>query len=308
MAPACTPGAPGDEFSPPKPGRAYALDVPTRPAPPGGDPRPTNTTARLGALGLAAALLLGAAGCGSSDSGSEGAATDTGTETEAAVWKVCSDIPYEPFEFEGEGPRGLEYTGFDIELLDAMAETQDATLEITDSDFDTIFSAVNAGTCDIVASAVTITDERKENSLFTEPYFDADQSLLVPADSEVETLEDLAGETIGVQSGTTGESYANENTPEGATVKSFPDAAALFSAIDAGQIAAVLQDLPVNSDRAGKSDTVKVVGKIPTGEQYGFVVAKDATELQATLDEALAAVREDGTYDALYEQYFPNAG
>ena len=260
------------------------------------------------ALGLAGSLLFGAAACGSSDSGSDSGSDGSSSKSEgAAVWKVCSDMPYEPFEFEGEGPRGLKYTGFDIELLDAIAEDQNATLKVQDSDFDTIFASVNAGKCDVVASAVTITPEREKNSLFSEPYFDADQSLLIPADSDVKTLDDLAGETIGVQSGTTGESYAKENTPDGATIKSFPDAAALFAAISAGQIAAVLQDLPVNSDRATKDDTVKVVDTIPTGEQYGFVVAKENTDLQKQLNSGLAAVKEDGTFDDIYTSYFPNA-
>jgi polar amino acid transport system substrate-binding protein len=95
--------------------------------------------------------------------------------------KVCSDIPYAPMEFEGEGPRGLQYTGFDIELLDAMAATMDAKLQIIDSEFDGILGNLSAGTCDVVASSLTITPERQKEVDFTEPYFDADQSLLVPA-------------------------------------------------------------------------------------------------------------------------------
>lgn len=261
------------------------------------------------AFGLAGALVFSAAACGSSDSGSSGGSEGgSGSTEEATVWKVCSDMPYEPFEFEGEGPRGLAYTGFDIELLDAIAEDQGATLDITDSDFDTIFASVNAGNCDIVASAVTITPEREENSLFSEPYFDADQSLLVPTDSDVKSLDDLTGETIGVQTGTTGETYANENKPDGATVKAYPDAAALFAALNAGEIAAVLQDLPVNSDRATKDDTVTVVETFKTGEQYGFAFAKDNTEAQGQVNDGLTAVKDDGTYDELYEKYFPNAG
>jgi polar amino acid transport system substrate-binding protein len=124
----------------------------------------------------------------------------------------------------------------------------------------------------------------------------------------VKSLDDLAGETIGVQTGTTGESYANENKPDGATVKAFPDAAALFAALNANDIAAILQDLPVNSDRATKDDAVTVVETFTTGEEYGFVVAKDNTDLQGLLNDGLATVQEDGTYDELYEQYFPNAG
>ena len=96
--------------------------------------------------------------------------------------------------------------------------------------------------------------------------------------------------------------------PDGATVKAYKDAAGLFAAINAGQIAGILQDLPVNSDRATKDDTVKVVTTIPTGEQYGFVVAKDNKDLQTKLNKELKAVKDDGTYDELFEKYFPNAG
>ena len=82
-------------------------------------------------------------------------------------------------EFEGEGPRGLSYTGFDIDLMDRMAIELDANLEILDVSFDGILGNLAGGTCDVVASSVTITDERAEEVDFTEPYFDADQSLLV---------------------------------------------------------------------------------------------------------------------------------
>ncbi|MEO6987889.1 MAG: transporter substrate-binding domain-containing protein [Aquihabitans sp.] len=93
--------------------------------------------------------------------------------------KVCSDIPYPPMEMEGEGPRGLAYTGFDIELLDAMAASIDANLEILAVGFDGILGNLASGSCDVVASSVTITEERAQEVDFTEPYFDADQSLLI---------------------------------------------------------------------------------------------------------------------------------
>lgn len=92
---------------------------------------------------------------------------------------VCSDVPYPPMEFEGPGPRGLSYTGFDIELLDAMAAAIDAKLEIKAVGFDGILGNLESGECDVVASSVTITEERAQEVDFTDPYFDADQSLLV---------------------------------------------------------------------------------------------------------------------------------
>lgn len=131
--------------------------------------------------------------------------------------------------------------------------------------------------------------------------------MLVPKGSTIKTLADLDAKTVGVQSGTTGETYAKDKA-KGAKVKSFPDASGLFAAINAKQIDAILQDLPVNSDRATKDKTVEVVATFKTGEQYGFVVAKDNSDLQKDLDKALKAIRDDGTYDKLFKKYFPNAG
>lgn len=126
--------------------------------------------------------------------------------------------------------------------------------------------------------------------------------------TEIKGLADLAGKTIGVQTGTTGETYANENKPEGATVKSFEDTTGLFGALESGSIVAILQDLPVNAGRVTEAGGVAVVETFKTDEQYGFAVKKGNDELKTKLDTALTAVRDDGTYDALYEKYFPKDG
>ena len=114
------------------------------------------------------------------EDGKAGPGPDASEVAGSRTLKVCSDIPYPPMEMEGEGPRGLSYTGFDIELLDAMAATMDAKLEILAVGFDGILGNLASGACDVVASSVTITDERAKEVDFTEPYFDADQSLLIP--------------------------------------------------------------------------------------------------------------------------------
>ncbi len=222
---------------------------------------------------------------------------------------VCSDVPYEPFEFEdSDAPSG--YSGFDIDLMQAIADKLGLELAVSDQAFDSIQSgaALAAGQCDVAASAMTITEEREENVNFGEPYFDADQSLMVKADSGIESLGDLAGEAIGVQADTTGQAYAVENAPEGATVTEFPDAAALFAALEAGQIAGVLQDLPVNALRVSEEDTLTIVETYQTDEQYGFATAEDSSpELLEAINSALAELREDGTYDELYAEYFPTS-
>lgn len=262
---------------------------------------------RLAAVGLPALLLLAA--CGSDDDGDDGAGPSTTAAGTVAPPEglvadgritICSDTPYEPFEFKDDDGND---TGFDIDLVGAIAAQAGLTTSVTDLPFDGILGSLAAGDCDVVAAAVTITDERKQQVDFSDPYFDADQSLLVKKDSGIASIADLEGETVGVQTGTTGESYANDNAT-GATVKSFEDADGLFSALEAGEIVAILQDLPVNGFRSTKDDSVEVVETYTTGEQYGFPVAKGNTEVLEFVNTGLATLRGDGTYDELFTKYF----
>jgi polar amino acid transport system substrate-binding protein len=216
---------------------------------------------------------------------------------------VCTDSPYEPFEWQDDEGK---WTGFDIDLLSAVAESMDGlTLEVIDQPFEGIWLAPAAKKCDVVGSAMTITEERQQAALFSDPYFNADQSLLVNAD-QAETLVDaasLAGKTIAVQTNTTGESYAKENFTD-STIKSFADATAMFLALESGQVDAAFQDLPVNADRAMKNTELAISATFTTGEQYGFAVAKDNDALVAAINAGLASAKSDGTYAEIYKGYF----
>ena len=219
---------------------------------------------------------------------------------------ICSDIPYAPFEFNDRAG-GEQLTGFDVELVRALAAQLMLSAEFKTTPFDAIIPSLAAGNCDMVASATTITEERKKKVAFTQPYFDADQVLLIrAADHErYRLLSGLKGKTIGVQSGTTGETYAKANKPAGATVKDFPGADDLFNALASGDIDAVLQDFPVNKYRALKApEKFAVTETFKTGEQYGFAVAKDNPGLVAALDAALANMRRSGDYDKTYKAWF----
>ncbi|MDQ2679207.1 MAG: basic amino acid ABC transporter substrate-binding protein [Actinomycetota bacterium] len=259
-----------------------------------------------------AALLLAACGSDSADDTTTTAGESGGGSTELSLdgvdlvtdgtLTVCSDMPYKPFEFEEDGTT----TGFDYDVVSAMGDELGVDVEFVTTTFDSIIPALAAGNCDMIASAMTITDERAEKVDFTEAYFDADQSLLVLKENEEKfaTLEDLAGETFGVQVETTGKTYAEENQPEGSTIKEFSTGDEMFPALISGDITAALQDLPVNAYRAATApDQFVVTETFPTGEQYGFAVAKDS-ELLGPLDAALAKIREDGTYDAVYTEWF----
>lgn len=262
-------------------------------------------TMRFALMVAAGALVLGA--CGDDDDTSE---TESDGDAAAAevdlvstdTLTVCSDTPYEPFEFEQDG----EQVGYDMDLLRAIAEANDLDFEVKDLPFDGILGSLAAGDCDVVGSAVTITEERAEQVDFSDPYFDADQSLLVKADDAetYATLDELAGGTIGVQSGTTGEAYANDNAPDGATVQSFEDSDGLFGAIEAGQIDAILQDFPVNAYRTTQDDSLAVTETIPTGEQYGFAVAKGNDGVLQMIDDGLAELRDSGEFDEIFSRYF----
>jgi polar amino acid transport system substrate-binding protein len=214
---------------------------------------------------------------------------------------VCSDTPYEPFEIKEDD--GTD-TGFDMDLMRDIGERAGLDLAVKDLPFEGILGSLAAGDCDVVASAVTITDERAQQVDFTDSYFDADQSLLIKADNDgIKGIADLAGKKVGVQTGTTGEAYANEHA-KGATITSFEDSDGLFAALESGSIEAILQDLPVNGYRSTQDDSVTVVETYPTDEHYGFAVKKGNMEVLDFLSEGLAALRADGTYDELHTTYF----
>lgn len=263
----------------------------------------------IAGLAIAATATLALAGCaGSSDTEEPASGGDAGPDyglvTEGTL-TVCSDVPYPPFEMEG-GENGTGYTGFDIELLNAVAQKLDLELSVQDVGFDALQSGTTlaAGTCDIGASAMTITEERKASIDFSDPYYDSLQSLLVRTDSGIESIDDLAGKNVGVQQGTTGETFAAENAPEAELVQ-YPSDGELWPAIQAGQIDAILQDQPVNLEHEKADDAYKIVETFETDEQYGFAFQKgERTELLEAVNGALQELRDDGQYDEIYDTFF----
>jgi len=247
---------------------------------------------------LVVVLSLVAAACSSGD---DAALVADGKLT------VCSESPYEPFEFEDpSGPAG--YSGFDIELMNAIAGEMDLELVVANTPFDGIWLQPAAGACDVVASAMTITEERAENALFSDPYFNAAQSLMVTADNAGVKLADTDGMKIGVQVGTTGEMYANENKPGGAETVSFDEGAALFLALESGSVDVILQDLPVNGYRATQDANFVISETYDTEEQYGFGMALENDGLAGQINDALKALKDNGTYGDLHEKYFGTRG
>lgn len=218
---------------------------------------------------------------------------------------VCTSLPYKPFEFKQDG----EIVGFDMDLMKEVAEANDLEMAVEITGFEGIQSgqALNSGTCDIAAAGMTITDERAKAIDFTDPYFNATQALLT-MDESVDSLEKLQGKSLAVMSGTTGELYAEENAPEGVTLRSFEDLGLQTTALTTGRVDAVIQDNGPLLDFANNNPKTFVTAEFQTDEAYGFAVQKDNNdELLQSANDVIAELKESGEYDEIYKKWFGKA-
>lgn len=264
------------------------------------------------ALMLAFALALSAfalTGCAAEEEPAEEPGAEEPAEEPAAEFTtieegkllVGSDTEFPPFEFmEGDVAKG-----FDVDLMNAIGEKLGLEVVFMTEIFDTLIPTLKAGgKFDVIASGMTIKPERQEEIDFTDPYYDSNQSLVMAKGTEYTGPEQLAGKKIGVQSGTTGEAWAKENAPDAELVP-FASATDAFAALQAGNVDAVVNDLPVSTELLKEDDRgLEIVAQIPTGEQYGFGVSKDNAGLTAAINEALAELKADGTYAEIYELWF----
>lgn len=226
--------------------------------------------------------------------------TDLGLEEEGLII-AGSDIDFEPFEFIEDGVE----VGFDIDLMNEIADRLGVDVEFVNTGFDTIITQLDAGEFDVIISAITITEERAETINFSDPYFAANQALVVQVDSGIDGVDDLDGLDIGVQAATTGADYAQENfAPEGATIVEFPGTPEAFTALEADQIDGVFIDLPVASANSADRDSIELVAEVDTDEEYGIGVNKDNEGLLAAINAALADIIADGTYAEIYGTWF----
>jgi polar amino acid transport system substrate-binding protein len=218
---------------------------------------------------------------------------------------VCTEIPYAPFVTEDDDG---EPTGFEIELLQEMASALELDLEVRPTPYAALDTgeALRRGRCDVAAGALTVTDERRERMSFVEPHYDVRLTLLVPSDSDVTGLSDLSGRRVAVPEDTTAQSYALTHAPSDAVVEAFAGDQAMLEALRQGQVDGILQELPVNLVHTG-TGRFTTVDERRTGEQYAFAVPPDAASLRRALDRELRRLHDDGTYEALYAEYFEPA-
>lgn len=266
-----------------------------------------------GALALTAVLALAACG---SQTGGTGTGTTSATAGASAAGgaqlvkpgklTVCTNIPYEPFQFKDASGK---IVGFDVDIVDLAAKKLGVQQEIVDIDFAVIKSgaAMAAKKCDVAAAGMTITDERKQNIDFSDPYFDATQALLAKKGSGVKSLEDVKakGLKLGAQASTTGLDYVKK---QGMNPTEYADSAKELLALQAGQADVIIQDLPVVLTWLKKpeiAEKFEMVASLDTGEQYGIGLKKGADPvLLKTINEEIAKAKSDGTYEKIYVKWF----
>ena len=251
------------------------------------------------------ALALGAgfvAGCGDDDDDGGGDST-TNTANLGLIQDgqllVGTDTPYPPFEI-GQPP---DISGYDIEIVNAIAEQIGLDVTYQDTSFDTIFRDTGNGQFDMAAAATTITPAREKTVDFSDPYYSSVAALVVTEDSDIATFEDVNGTIVGTQDGTTFEEYANAET--GASeVRGFPEGPDAIAALRTGQVDAVIIDQPVAVDAVEKQGGVEIVDEREVDELFGFPMAQGNTALVGAVNDALDTIKGDGTLADLYEQYF----
>lgn len=210
--------------------------------------------------------------------------------------RVATDATWPPFEYVNEQTKQIE--GFDIDVMNAIAERENIDIEFINVGFDPLLAGMAQGTYDVAISSITITEERKKEMLFSDSYFAAGQIVTVLKGNISIMGKDTLTDKVGAQLGTTGAMEVEKIKT--ATLKTYDDIGLAFQDLMNGQISAVVCDNPVALGYVGKNpDKLKTVGGIFTDENYGIAVAKGKTELLANINAGIKAIKSEG----LLEQF-----
>ena len=284
---------------------------------------------KLLALGLCTAMVVSMTACGSESTPTEAtvateeevktAETTTATEStevttaeteetsltiKDGVLMVGMEIGYPPMEYFDED--GATAIGFDVEVVNAVADYMGLELELVDTAWDGIFAGVDTGKYDVIFSCVSITDERKEKFNISKPYVSNHTVLIVPNDSEIDSMEALNGHSTAVQAETTADDYMKEHSGElGVELFQYDKVINCFDELKTGRVDSVFTDSVVAAYYLGdEAENYKTVWENDELEPIGFCVKKGNDDLTAALEEAMDALYADGTLATIAEKYF----
>ncbi len=266
---------------------------------------------------FAASLVFG--GCGGSskpaaDSGSTETAADSGSAAgdtassngaadTAAGGKLimATNATFPPYEYV----EGSEYLGIDVEIAGEIASKLGKELEIQDVEFDSIIAGVQSGKYDMGMAGMTVTEERKQSVNFSDTYATGIQSVIVPEDSSIASVEDLSAETkIGVQQGTTGDIYASGDYGDDAITR-YKTGADAVQALATKKIDCVIIDNEPAKAFVAANEGLKILDTSYAEEDYAICISKDNEELLSQINGALGELKSDGTIDTIVKKYIP---
>jgi len=214
--------------------------------------------------------------------------------------RIATDATWPPFEFVNEQTKEIE--GFDIDIMKAIAEKEGLDVEFVNVGWDPLLAGVAQGTYDAAISSITITEERKKVMLFSDPYFEAGQIIVVRIDNMTITGKDTLAGIVGSQLGTTG-SFEVEKIAA-ATLKTYDDIGLAFQDLINGQIDAVVCDNPVALNYTGQNpDKLKTAGGTFTEENYGIALAKGQEDLLEKINAGIAALKAEGKFEEFSKKW-----
>ena len=267
-------------------------------------------------LMTAAALVLSLAACGSTASSeaassdaasSETASSEAASETETAELStvepgkliMSTNAAFPPYEMTTDSG---EFEGIDIETAQAIADKLGLELQIDDMDFDAALLAVQQGKSDMVMAGVTVTDERQNVMDFTDSYATGIQSIIVKEDSDIASVDDLAGKKIGTQRGTTGYLYCSDDFGD-ENVVAYDDGLTAVQMLNNGQVDCVVIDNAPAKEFVAANPGLKLLDTAYVEESYAIGIGKGNTELKDAINTALEELKADGTLQAIVDKY-----
>ena len=276
-------------------------------------------------LMTAAALVLSLAACGSTASSaasseaaspeaassdaasSEVASSEAASETETAELStvepgkliMSTNAAFPPYEMTTDSG---EFEGIDIETAQAIADKLGLELQIDDMDFDAALLAVQQGKADMVMAGVTVTDERQNVMDFTDSYATGIQSIIVKEDSDIASVDDLAGKKIGTQRGTTGYLYCSDDFGD-ENVVAYDNGLTAVQMLNNGQVDCVVIDNAPAKEFIAANPGLKLLDTAYVEESYAIGIGKGNTELKDAINTALEELKADGTLQAIVDKY-----
>ena len=238
-------------------------------------------------------MSFGLAGCGQTSA-------DAG---KPKVLKIGAAMTFVPFEFQAEGKK--DFVGFDIDLAKALANQMGYKVEFQNISFDGLIPALEAGTIDMIVSGMSITEERSKKVMFSKPYYKSGLTIVVNKENtDITGFIDLQGKSIAVQTGSTAAEEVKKI--KDTKVREYKSSAETYMELKAGNVDAVVNDLPVNEYYLATSsdDNAKVVGDVVSVEEYGMAVSQKNAELADKVNKALKELKKNGEYEKIYMKWF----